>query len=104
MKRTRIDYTIYSPNYVPGTGECWDYPTLRGAKKKAKELGVGSLIIRNFNLNRNVPVNWWQSRLCLVWDGFIFKKSYSLSEEKWSVDISSLSQSSVLRRFRFENC
>jgi hypothetical protein len=101
MKRVRIDYTIYSPDYAPGIGECWDYPTLRGARKKAQELGVGSLIIRNFN--RNKPMNWWQSKFCWVWDGFTFRKSCSLSEEKWKVDRSSLSQTSVLRRFRLDD-
>ena len=52
MKRVRIDYTIYSPGYIPGAGECWDNRTLRGARKKAQELGVGSLIVRNFNRNK----------------------------------------------------
>ncbi len=55
MKHVRIDYTIYSPDYVPGIGECWDYPTLRGARAKAQELGVGSLIVRNFN--RSYPMD-----------------------------------------------
>jgi len=52
MKGVRIDYTIYSPGYAPGVGECWDNRTLRGARKKARELGVGSLIVRNFNRNK----------------------------------------------------
>jgi hypothetical protein len=101
MKRVRIDYTIYSPDYAIGTGECWDYPTLRGARKKAQELGIGSLIVRNFN--RSKPVDWWQGAFCWMWDGFEFKKSYSLSEKKWIVDSSSLSQTSMLRRFRLDN-
>jgi hypothetical protein len=101
MKRVRIDYTIYSPDYVPGTGECWDYPTLRGAKAKAQELGVGSLIVRNFN--RSNPMDWWQSTFCWIWDGFAFRKSCSLNEKKWTVDSSSLSQASVLRRFRLDS-
>jgi hypothetical protein len=32
-----------------GQGECWDYPDIRSAKRKAKELRMGSLIVRNFN-------------------------------------------------------
>ena len=101
MKRVRIDYTIYSPGYTPGTGECWDCRTLRGARKKAQELGVGSHIVRNSN--RNKPMDWWQSTFCWMWDGFAFRKSYSLSEKKWEVDSLSVSQTSVLRRFRFGN-
>ena len=102
MKRVRIDYTIYSPNYDPGQGECWDYPTLRGARKKAQELGIGSLVVRNFNRNR--PVDWWQSTFCWMWDGFAFRKKPSLSERQWQVDSSSLSQTSVLRRFHLDSC
>jgi hypothetical protein len=98
MKRVRIDYTIYSPDYAPGIGECWDCRTLRRARKKAQELGVASLIVRNFN--RNKPMDWWQSTFCWMWDGFAFRKSRSLSEKMWKVDNSSLSQTSVLRQFR----
>jgi hypothetical protein len=101
MKRVRIDYTVYSPDYAPAIGECWDFRTLHGARKKARELGVGSLIVRNFN--RDKPWDWWQSGFCWLWDGFAFRKSYSLSEKKWKADSSSLSQTSVLRRFRFGN-
>jgi len=97
MKRVRIDYTSYSPGYAPGVGECWDNRTLRGARKKAQELGVGSLIVRNFNRNKP-PMDWWQSTFCWMWDGFAFRKRYSLSEEKWKVDISSLHQTSVVKR------
>jgi len=98
MKRVRIDYTIYSPGYTRDIGECWDYPSLRRAKNKAQKLGVGSLIVRNFN--RDKPLDWWQSTYCWLWDGFTFSKRYSLSEKKWEVDLSCLSQVPVLRRFR----
>jgi putative SOS response-associated peptidase YedK len=64
MKRVRIDYTIYSPDYDPDIGECWDYRTLRGGRKKAQELGVGSLVVRNFNRNR--PVDWWQPTFAIL--------------------------------------
>jgi hypothetical protein len=101
MKRVRIDYTIYSPDYAPGIGECWDYRTFRGARKKAQDLGVGSLIVRNFN--RNKPMDWWQSTFCWVWDGSVLSKRYSLSEKKWKVDSLILSQTSVLRRFRLNH-
>ena len=101
MKCVRIDYTIYSPDYVRDIGECWDCRTLSGARKKAQELGVGSLIVRNFN--RNKPMDWWQSTFCWVWDGFAFRKSHSLNENKWKVDSVGLSRAPVLRRFRLDN-
>jgi hypothetical protein len=101
MKRVRIDYTVYSPDYTPGIGECWDHRTLRGAREKARKLGVGSLIVRNFN--RSQPMDWWQSTFCLVWDGFAFKRRYSQNEKQWKVDGFNLSQASLLRRLRFDN-
>ena len=85
MKGVKIDYTIYSPNYARGTGECWDTRTFRAARKKAQKLGVGSIVVRNFN--RNTPPDWWQSTFCYMWDGFDFRKKQSLSEERWNVSI-----------------
>ena len=101
MKRVSIDYTVYSPDYVPGEGECWDNRTVRGARRKAQALGVGSLIVRNFN--RDHRFDWWQSPFCWVWNGFTFKKSYSQSEKQWKVDSFHLSQALLLRRFPFDN-
>ena len=101
MRRVRIDYTVYSPDYVPARGECWDHRTLRGARKKARELGVGSLIVRNFN--KDHLTNWWQSTFCWVWDGFAFRKSYSQSDQEWKVGSFRLSQALLLRRFLFHH-
>jgi len=87
MKLVRISYTIYSPNYVRGQGECWDFPTFRGAKAKARALGVGSLIVRNFNKAAKAgdSEDWWQSALSWVWNGVSFSKAHSLDEKKWVV-------------------
>ena len=100
MKRLRIDYTIYSPGYVPGQGECWDYPTMRGAKLKARQLGVGSLIVRNFNKGNmpRKPGDWWQSSFCWVWNGVSYKKAYSVFEKKWVVAENVWFQAPLLRR------
>ena len=106
MKGLRIDYTIYSPDHTPGgQGECWDHPTVRGARKKAKELGIGSLVVRNFNLgNKRGSSDWWQTPYCWVWDGFAFKKVYPADEQKWKVDRLAWSQAPVLRHFRTGKC
>lgn len=102
LKRVRIDYTIYSPDYSGDRksriDQCWDFPTIAGARKKAKELGVGSLVIRNFN--RSWPSDWWQTRFCWVWDGFAFKKVYPVDEKKWRVDPSAWNRASLQGRFR----
>ena len=101
MKGLRIDYTIYSPDYAPGAGECWDYPTFRGARRKAKTLGIGSLLVRNFNREHTEGVVdiWWQSTYCWVWDGLVFRKARSVQENKWIIERSVWSRSALLRRF-----
>jgi hypothetical protein len=61
IKRIRIDYTVYSPNYHPGDG-CWDLQTLENAKRKARGLGPGTRIYRNFNqTNKRGQIlgDWW---------------------------------------------
>jgi hypothetical protein len=102
MKGLRIDYTIYSPDYAPGAGECLDYPTFRGAKRKAKALGAGSLVIRNFNREKvNGVVNiWWQSPYCWVWNGLVFQKTRSAQEGEWTVERSVWSRGALFQRFR----
>jgi hypothetical protein len=85
MRHVRVDYTIYSPNYEPGKGECWDADTLRSAKRLAKRFGAGSLIVRNFNeMNRtNVLGDWWQASFCWVWNGRSFPKARSIEQKRW---------------------
>ncbi len=102
MKRRTINYTIYSPNYLPGEGECWDHRTADGAKLHAKRLGVGSLVIRNFNTSDRPgdPGDWWQPEPCLVWDGFIFKKAEPLFDGKWIIDEKRWINAPVLHKFR----
>jgi len=108
MKGLRIDYTIYSPDYSGDpklrTGECWDFHTIRGARKKAKELGVGSLVVRNFNREHTEGVVdiWWQSPYCWVWNGFAFKKVYPLGEKKWKIDPSAWNRASLERQLHPE--
>ncbi len=105
MKRTRIGYTIYSPDYSHSlrVGECWDYGTIRGAKRKARELGIGAIVIRDFtHANRaGLPVgDWWQTQFCWVWNGFEFQKAYSLEEKKWLLPDHHWFEDAALRRLR----
>lgn len=102
MKRLRIDYAIYSPDYSSGAGECWDYPTFRGAKRKAKALGVGSLVVRNFNREwiDGTFDDCWQSSFCWVWNGFVFQRTRSSQDEKWIVEADVWSRFTLFQEFR----
>ncbi len=74
IKRVRIDYTVYSPNYHPGDG-CWDLRTLESAKRKARGLGAGSRIYRNFNQTNKLGMilgDWWTGTHYWTWTGGLF--------------------------------
>lgn len=86
MKRTRISYTLYSPNYsyAPQAGECWEYGTIRVAKRKAQSLGIGSVFVRDFTQEDRAGRfvgEWWQTQFCWVWNGLEFRKAYSVVEK-----------------------
>jgi hypothetical protein len=87
MKRVRIDYPVYSANYQPGEGECWDFTTVRGARAKARKFGVGAVVVRNFNQadRPGKSGDWWQTSFCWLWNGVSFRKAYPVLEEKWVV-------------------
>ena len=98
-----IDYTIYSPAYVPNEGECWDFPTLRSAKLKAESFGPGSIIVRNFNINlqkNGIHDNWFQAKRCWEWDGVVFKKVCSITPGRWLVAGRAWPQAASLNRIR----
>jgi hypothetical protein len=62
IQRIRIDYTVYPPDFKPGKSPCWDFRTFTKAKRKAKGLGNGARVYRNFNQTnkRGQPLgNWW---------------------------------------------
>ena len=74
IKRIEIDYTVYSPNHHPGDG-CWDLRTLESAKRKARGLGAGSRIYRNFNqTNKRGQIlgDWWTGNSYWTWTGALF--------------------------------
>lgn len=76
IHRIRIDYTVYSPNYAPGEGPCWDFGTFTKAKRKARGLGIGALVYRNFNqTNKGGAVgDWWGNRYFWRWTGSHFER------------------------------
>jgi hypothetical protein len=67
IQRVKIDYTVYAPNYQQGAG-CWDLRTLERAKQRARGLGEGSCIYRNFNqTNKRGQIlgDWWTGKILL---------------------------------------
>jgi len=71
IKRIKIDYTVYSPNYHPGDG-CRDLRTMERAKRKAHCLGPESHIYRNFNqTNKGGMIDWWTGAHYWTWTGAI---------------------------------
>ena len=74
IRRIRIDYTVYPPNYQRG-GTCWDFRTLRRAKTAARGLGSGSRVYRNFNqTNKRGQIlgDWWSGKYFWAWSGNFF--------------------------------
>ena len=74
IDRVTIDYTVYPPNYHPGDG-CWDLRTFERAKRRARGLGTGSRIYRNFNqTNKRGQVlgDWWTGKIFWIWSGKLF--------------------------------
>jgi len=77
INRVRIDYTVYPPAFKPGEDPYWDLQTFTKAKRKARQLGVGSSVHRNFNqTNKRDPpgIDWWSGKYCWRWTGSQFKK------------------------------
>lgn len=74
---------------------------MRGAKRKAREFGAGSLIVRNFNRDHVSAArwDWWQTEFCWVWHGWEFKKALPVFEKKWIV-ADTWQNATVLRQYR----
>jgi len=77
IRRIRVDYTVYPPNLNPGKGVCWDFQTFTKAKRKAKALGVGTRVYRNFNQTNKagqILGDWWGGQYFWVWTGKEFTR------------------------------
>jgi hypothetical protein len=75
IKRIKIDYTVYMPNHHPGD-VCSDMRNLERAKQRARGLGAGSRIYRNFNqTNKRDQAlgDWWTGRHYWTWTGEQFQ-------------------------------
>ncbi len=76
IRRIRIDYTVYPPDSKPNGSPCWDFRTFTKAKRRAKALGIGALVYRNFNeINENgQPGDWWGAKHFWRWTGRRFER------------------------------
>lgn len=76
IHRIRIDYTVYGPNFKPGEGPCWDFRTFSNARRKARVLGAGTRIYRNFNQTNKGSVvgDWWSGKYYWRWTGSRFQR------------------------------
>jgi hypothetical protein len=78
IRRIRVDYTVYPPNFQPGRDVCWDFMTVTKAKARARQLGPGSRVYRNYNQTnkRGKPLgNWWGGK-AYVWTGDAFERIF----------------------------
>jgi hypothetical protein len=75
--RKRIDYTVYPPNFKPGESPCWDLRTFSRAKRRARGLGIGARVYRNFNQSNKrgrALGGWWGGNHFWRWNGYTFER------------------------------
>jgi len=76
IRRIRIDYTVYPPNFRPSVDHFWEFGTITKARLCAERFGPGARIYRNFNqTNKKGQTlgDWWDGR-AWMWDGAVFKR------------------------------
>ena len=101
IRRIRIGYTLYSPDYKRESGLCLDFATFGSAKRRARGLGRGSNIVRNFNQrSKDGSTDWWQDHRYWFFSGVTFRKVLpDLSANKWHMDdLHSFRQAELLSR------
>jgi hypothetical protein len=87
IRRVRINYTLYSPDYDRATGVCLDFDTLDSAKRRARDLGTGTMIVRNFDVsNKDGSTEWYQAERFWIFDGRSFWRAHpDLNSTKWQL-------------------
>jgi hypothetical protein len=84
IRRIQIDYTVYPPDFNPDGSPCWDFRTFTKAKRKARGLGIGARVYRNFNQTnkRGQPLgDWWGDKHCWRWNGSRFERSMETGQQ-----------------------
>ena len=84
IRRIRIDYVVYAPGFKPGESPCWEFQTFAQAKRKARVLGTGALVYRNFSQTnkRDEPLGgWWGDKVYWRWDGTKFDRLKEIGKQ-----------------------
>ncbi len=87
IRRIRINYTLYSPEYERATGLCLDFDTFAAAKQRACGLGIGTVLVRNFDrVDKDGNTDWWQDGRCWLFDGrqFVRTSTKDPDSKKWN--------------------
>jgi hypothetical protein len=62
---------------------CLDFDTFESAKKRARGLGAGCVLVRNFDQqNKGGGIEWWQEEFCWYFDGARFRKIFLDAESR----------------------
>ena len=74
IRRQRIEYSVYPPNFDRERDHYHDFRTAARARRFANSLGAGSRIYRTINQVENgVPIDkFWDDRV-IEWSGVRFK-------------------------------
>ncbi len=87
IRRIRINDALYSPAYERATGLCLDFDTFAAAKRRARGLGSGTVLVRNFDhVDKDGNTDWWQDGRCWLFDGrqFVRTSPEAPDSKKWN--------------------
>jgi hypothetical protein len=74
IRRQRIEYAVYPPNFDRESDRCYDFRTAARARRFARSLGRGARIYRTINqVEKGVSIDkFWDDRV-FEWSGVLFK-------------------------------
>jgi hypothetical protein len=83
IRRSKLEYTVYSPNYVPGIGTCWNCKTFVQARRCAKRLGIGAKVFRDVQRTnkKGQELGVWFGIRAFLWTGKEFKRVPLVADE-----------------------
>jgi hypothetical protein len=76
IRRKRLEYTVYPPNFDPERNVSFDFLTFSRAKRRAVQLGIGSQIWRAVQQNnrRGESLGGWWDIALFICTGSEFKR------------------------------
>jgi hypothetical protein len=74
IRRNRIEYTVYPPNFNRDRDQYHDFRTAARARRIARSLGVGARIYRIINrVEKGVAIDKFWDDSVFEWSGAVFK-------------------------------